>query len=211
MSIRPQKPAPATPAPGKLPITELAEMKARRQPIVMVTAYDAPGRTPRRRGGRRSRARRRLCGDDRARPRLDRAGDDGGDAHPHARGHPRRRASPRHRGHAVRLVPGLGRGRRPQRDPLREGGGRRRGEARGRRGDAHARPGDRRRRHPGDGPYRPHAAVGDDARRLQGSGAYGREGRGAPRRRTRTRGGRLLLARPRSSPCTGCSHASRAS
>jgi 3-methyl-2-oxobutanoate hydroxymethyltransferase len=43
MSIRPQQPAPATPAPGRLPITELAEMKARRQPIVMVTAYDAPG------------------------------------------------------------------------------------------------------------------------------------------------------------------------
>jgi 3-methyl-2-oxobutanoate hydroxymethyltransferase len=43
MSIRPQQPAPATPAPGKLPLTELAEMKARRQPIVMVTAYDAPG------------------------------------------------------------------------------------------------------------------------------------------------------------------------
>jgi 3-methyl-2-oxobutanoate hydroxymethyltransferase len=43
VSIRPQKPAPATPAPGKLPLTELPEMKARRQPIVMVTAYDAPG------------------------------------------------------------------------------------------------------------------------------------------------------------------------
>ncbi len=43
MSIRPQQPSPATPAPGRLPITELAEMKARRQPIVMVTAYDAPG------------------------------------------------------------------------------------------------------------------------------------------------------------------------
>ena len=43
MSIRPQQPAPATPAPGKLPLTELVEMKARRQPIVMVTAYDAPG------------------------------------------------------------------------------------------------------------------------------------------------------------------------
>jgi 3-methyl-2-oxobutanoate hydroxymethyltransferase len=42
MSIRPQRPVSATPAPGKLPITELAEMKARRQPIVMVTAYDAP-------------------------------------------------------------------------------------------------------------------------------------------------------------------------
>ena len=43
MSIRPQKPAPATPAPGKLPVTELVEMKTRRQPIAMVTAYDAPG------------------------------------------------------------------------------------------------------------------------------------------------------------------------
>ena len=43
MSIRPQKPAPATPAPGKLPLTELAEMKRRSQPIAMVTAYDAPG------------------------------------------------------------------------------------------------------------------------------------------------------------------------
>ena len=43
MSIRPQRPAPATPAPGKLPITELPEMKVRHQPIVMVTAYDAPG------------------------------------------------------------------------------------------------------------------------------------------------------------------------
>jgi 3-methyl-2-oxobutanoate hydroxymethyltransferase len=43
VSIRPQRPGPATPAPGKLPITELAEMKATRQAIVMVTAYDAPG------------------------------------------------------------------------------------------------------------------------------------------------------------------------
>jgi 3-methyl-2-oxobutanoate hydroxymethyltransferase len=43
MSIRPQKPAPGTPAPGKLPLPELAEMKRRHQPIAMVTAYDAPG------------------------------------------------------------------------------------------------------------------------------------------------------------------------
>ena len=42
MSTRPRKPAPATPAPGKLPLTELVEMKQRRQRIVMVTAYDAP-------------------------------------------------------------------------------------------------------------------------------------------------------------------------
>jgi len=42
VSTRPRTPAPGTPAPGKLPITELALMKERRQPIVMVTAYDAP-------------------------------------------------------------------------------------------------------------------------------------------------------------------------
>ncbi len=42
MSTRPRIPAPGTPAPGKLPITELADLKLRRQPIVMVTAYDAP-------------------------------------------------------------------------------------------------------------------------------------------------------------------------
>jgi 3-methyl-2-oxobutanoate hydroxymethyltransferase len=42
VSTRPRTPAPNTPAPGKLPITELVELKARRQPIVMVTAYDAP-------------------------------------------------------------------------------------------------------------------------------------------------------------------------
>ena len=42
MSTRPRTPAPGTPAPGKLAITELVELKARRQPIVMVTAYDAP-------------------------------------------------------------------------------------------------------------------------------------------------------------------------
>jgi 3-methyl-2-oxobutanoate hydroxymethyltransferase len=42
VSTRPYAPAPATPAPGKLPLTELVELKQRRQPIVMVTAYDAP-------------------------------------------------------------------------------------------------------------------------------------------------------------------------
>ena len=42
MTTRPRKPAPGTPAPGKLPLTELTELKARRQPIAMITAYDAP-------------------------------------------------------------------------------------------------------------------------------------------------------------------------
>ena len=42
MSTRPQAPGPATPAPGKLPLPELAQMKTRGEKIVMITAYDAP-------------------------------------------------------------------------------------------------------------------------------------------------------------------------
>ncbi|MDQ3161243.1 MAG: 3-methyl-2-oxobutanoate hydroxymethyltransferase [Actinomycetota bacterium] len=42
MTTRPRKPAPGTPAPGKVALTELAELKERRQPIAMITAYDAP-------------------------------------------------------------------------------------------------------------------------------------------------------------------------
>jgi 3-methyl-2-oxobutanoate hydroxymethyltransferase len=43
MTTRPRTPGPNTPAPGKLPLPELAEMKRRGEKIVMVTAYDAPG------------------------------------------------------------------------------------------------------------------------------------------------------------------------
>jgi 3-methyl-2-oxobutanoate hydroxymethyltransferase len=43
MSTRPRTPAASTPAPGKLPLPELAQMKRRRDKIVMITAYDAPG------------------------------------------------------------------------------------------------------------------------------------------------------------------------
>ncbi len=42
MSTRPRSPAPSTPAPGKLPLPELIEMKRRGDKIAMVTAYDAP-------------------------------------------------------------------------------------------------------------------------------------------------------------------------
>src|SRR5919201_1941791 len=42
MSTRPRMPGPATPAPGKLPLPELAHMKKRGDKIVMITAYDAP-------------------------------------------------------------------------------------------------------------------------------------------------------------------------
>ncbi len=42
MSTRPRAPGPSLPAPGKLALPELREMKRRGDPITMVTAYDAP-------------------------------------------------------------------------------------------------------------------------------------------------------------------------
>ena len=166
MSIRPQAPVTCL-RRRKLPITELAEMKVRRQPIVMVTAYDAPV------AGWPTRPARTLVlvGDSAAMTML------GHDSTVPAtieemlmltRAVTRGARRPRDRGHAVRDVPGLGRGRRPERDSLREGGGSRCREARGSRADA-ACSGDRGRRHSRDGPHRADAAVGD-ARQVQGSG-----------------------------------------
>jgi 3-methyl-2-oxobutanoate hydroxymethyltransferase len=42
MSTRPRRPAPATPAPGKVSLPELVAQKHTGVPIVMITAYDAP-------------------------------------------------------------------------------------------------------------------------------------------------------------------------
>lgn len=42
MSTRPRRPAPATPAPGKVALPDLTGQKAEGVPIAMVTAYDAP-------------------------------------------------------------------------------------------------------------------------------------------------------------------------
>jgi 3-methyl-2-oxobutanoate hydroxymethyltransferase len=42
MSTRPRNPAPATPAPGKVALPDLVEMKRHGRPIAMVTAYDFP-------------------------------------------------------------------------------------------------------------------------------------------------------------------------
>ena len=137
MSIRPAEArAPATPAPGKLPITELAEMKRAASRSSMVTAYDAPWRADSRTRPERDLV---LVGDSAAMTVL------GHDSTVPAtmdemliltravtRGAQRPLVDRRH---AVRLVPGLRRGRGSQRDPLREGGRRGRGEAR-RRGHA---------------------------------------------------------------------------
>ena len=72
---------------------------------------------------------------------------------------------------------------------LRQGGGLRRRQARGRRRDlGRPRPGDRRGRHPGDGPRRADAADRDRARRLQGPGPHRRGARRAsPKTRWRCR------------------------
>ena len=68
---------------------------------------------------------------------------------------------------------------------VRQGGRLRRREARARRHVGGARAGDRGRRHPGDGPRRPHPADGDRPRRLPLAGPHGR---------ARDRGARGALA-----------------
>ena len=183
VSTRPRTPAPGTPAPGKLPITELALMKERHQPIVMVTAYDAPS-------GRLA----------------DEAGVDlilvGDSAAMTVLGHDS--TVPASMDEMIVLTRAVTRGaRRPlviadmpfgsfqvsdaeavaQRDPVRQGGRRGCGQARRSRPVALPCAGDRRRRHPRHGPHRPHPAVGHGARRLQGPGPDGRPGTPARRRR----------------------------
>ena len=183
MSTRPRHPGPTAPAPGKLALPELREMKRRGDRISMVTAYDAPGGAPRGRGGRRARPRRRLGGDGDARARVDRPGDARRDDLPHARGHPGGAPAARDRRPAVRHVRDLRRAGGRQRDPDAQGGRRRLREARGRRPDGRAGARDRRVEHRRDGPHRADAAVGDQARRLPRAGAHGRRGARALRRR----------------------------
>ena len=176
MSTRPRTPAPGTPAPGKLPITELALMKQRHQPIVMVTAYDAPS-------GRLA----------------DEAGVDlilvGDSAAMTVLGHDS--TVPASMDEMIVLTRAVTRGaRRPLviadmpfgsfqvsdaeavanairfvkeagADAVKLEGA----------GPSLSRvAGDRRRRHPRHGPHRPHPAVGHGARRLQGPGPDGRPG-----------------------------------
>ena len=89
------------------------------------------------------------------------------------------------------------------RAPVRQGGGLRRGQARGRRRDGRARARDRARRRPGHGPRRPDAADGDRARRLPRPGPHGRARQGGARGRARAPGGGLLRDRLRGDPERG--------
>ena len=163
-------------------------MKANGEPIVMVTAYDYPSALAVEEAGRRHGPRRRLGGDDRARPRLDGAGRHGRDADALRRRPPRPEDAVPRRRHALRLLRELERAGDRERAALHQGGRLRRGQARARRCIGRPRQGDRPRRHPGDGPRRPDPADGDRARRLQGSGPDRRDARRrSPRTRSRCR------------------------
>ena len=203
MSTRPRTPGPSLPAPGKLALPELREMKRRGDRITMVTAYDAPAARLADEAG----VELVLVGDSAAMVML---------GHEStvpvtldemifltARRHPRGAPAARDRRPAVRLVRGLRRAGGRERDPDAQGGRRRLRQARGRRPDGLARARDRRVEHRRDGPHRADAAVGDEARRLPGAGPHGRRGARALRRRARAPGRRLLRDRARGGPGPG--------
>ena len=143
-------------------------------------------RAPVRSGRHRRAAGRRLGRQHGAGPRHDPARDARRDGLPLPPGEPRGGARAGRRRHALRLLPGLARGRRAQRDPAGEGGRRRGREARGRRRARRCDRAHRGRRDPGDGARRPHAAIRAPHGRLSRAGA--RRGRAAARARRRARG-----------------------
>ena len=139
MSTRPRHPGPTAPAPGKLALPELAEMKRRGDRIAMVTAYDAPAARLADEAGVELDPRRRLGGDGDARTRVDRSGDARRDDLPHARRHPRGAPAARDRRPAVRLVRDLRRAGGRERDPHASRRAAPTRQARGRRPDGLAR------------------------------------------------------------------------
>ena len=197
------QPGHGAPAPGKLPLTDFADDEAARRPIAMVTAYDAPSA--------------RLA---------DAAGVDvvlvGDSAAMTVLGHDS--TVPVTMDEMLVLTRAVTRGaRRPlivadmpfgsfqvsdedavrERDPVREGSGRRCRQARGRGADAVA----GRAIVDAGIPVMGHIGLTpQSATALGGYKAQGRtaaKARAARRRRARARGGGLLLARARGHPCAG--------
>ena len=213
MSTEPR--IPDAPPADRRPVTipQLAEMKRRGEPIVMVTAYDYPERAGRRGGRRRPRAGRRHRRDDRARLRLHGSRLDGRDGDARERRAARCAHAAGDRRPAVRLATRARTSRRSQSAVryLKEAGcdavkmemagvsGARRRQERVRR----ARPRDRGRRHPGDGARRPHAAERVRARRLPHAGPDDAAGGPGRRRRARAAGRGLLRGRVRGRPGGG--------
>ena len=148
----------------------------------------------RRRRRRRHHPRRRQRGHGRPGLRRHAVGHRRGHGAPHRRRGPGQAQGHGGGGHAVDELPRLPRGDRPQRRPA-PAGRRLGGEARGRPEAARHDPGHPRRRDPGDGPPRAHAAVRPHARRVQGPGQGVRRRPGPARRRRGPGRGRLLLHR----------------
>ena len=135
MSTRPRKPAPATPAPGKLPLTELAEMKRRSQS----RSWYSPPTTTRPPGSPTTPA-SRSCWSATVSAPLAVLGYESTlpvtvediDLH-HTRAVSRREDfGTGRRGHAVHVLPGQRRAGGAERRPPHQGGRRRRGQAGGR-------------------------------------------------------------------------------
>jgi hypothetical protein len=101
-------------------------------------------------------------------------------------------ARPRGGGPPVPELPGLGRGRRPQRRPGAQADRRRRREARGRARHGSGHPGDRPGGRPGDGAPRIHPAIGACVGGAPGAGPGARGRRAAPRRHPGGGGGGSL-------------------
>ena len=187
MSSRPRTPGPSAPAPGKLALPELAEMKRRGDRISMVTAYDAPAALLADEAG----VELILVGDSAAMVML---GHDSTLAVTLDEMIFLTRAVTRsaRRPLVIGDLPfgslrGLRRTGRRKRDPAGQGGRRRHGQARGRRAGwsrACARSPSRTSVWCA---HRPHAAVGDEARRLPRAGPHRRGGPEALRRRARAR------------------------
>ena len=180
-------------APVTVPSVRAAKRRDGHPPLVMVTAYDAPGARIADAAG----VDIILVGDSVANNVLglrgQPAGDRRGHGPPHRGGGPGQAAAPRRGRPALDELPPRPRGHRAQRrrpDPGRRPGG----QAGGRGQPGADDRGAGRRRDPGDGPSGPHPAVGQRDGRLPGPGP-GRGRRPLAGRRGQGHRGRRLLRR----------------
>ena len=166
----------------------------------MLTAYDYPDRQAPRRGRHPAAARRRFARPGHPRLRDDGPGDDGRDGPPHEGRGPRHVAGAGRRRHAVPLLLDARRGARERRASSCARPAPRRSRSRAACGRPAIDRGARPRRHPGDGPHRPDAAVDQQRRQGPRPGQDPRPGACAARRRAGGPGGRRLRDGPRARP-----------
>ncbi len=201
MSTEPRVPNAPPAAHRSVTIPQLAEMKERGEPIVMVTAYDFPSAQV----AEEAQVDVVLVGDTAAMTVLgyDSTVPVSMDEMIMLASAVRRGCaqSAGDRGPAVRQLSGVQRAGGRLGRALHEGSGLRRGQdgdggglrrSRGQARERRPRPRDRRGRHPGDGPRRPHAPERVGARRVPHAGTHDAAGRPGGRRRARPPGRGLL-------------------